>query len=249
MCYIFDHAKYLTKDEFDEIYNHKQEFLDKIRFKEIEDGNFLEQLINNEIDLKYWIREFNNRSFDLSNTYAILINYYNMGIPDKEWYIYPENKGQSVQYFPHFEDKHYAYLYWFGFYMDSFYTRFFGLIDTIYHILNVKYQLEVPEKLGFNKEVSDKLRKYDSDLVKYLNDVRKYDTYIKVSEFRNNITHNYRPNQITSGVNREKRADGSIIIDYGVGDYTTTEEFVENIEKGIELLAKIVDDIREKIEN
>lgn len=72
--------------------------------------------------------------------------------------------------------------------------------------------------------------------------------YSKVSEFRNNITHNYRPNQITSGIDRKIGTDGSIIINYGIGIYTTTEEFKDNIEKGIELLAKIVDDIREKIE-
>lgn len=249
MVYIYDHAKYLTTQEFDEVYNNKKEFLDKIHFKEVEGGNFLEQILNCELELKYWIREFNNRSFDLSNTYAILMNYYNKGIPDKEWYISPGKNGRGIQYFPHFEEKHYAYLYWFGFYMDIFYTRFFGLIDTIYHILNIKYKLEVPEKLGFNKVVSDNLRKYDIDLFNYLEKVRKNDVYIKVLDFRNNLTHNYRPNQITSGINREKRADGSIIIDYGVGDYTTTEEFVENIENGIELLAKIVDDIREKIEN
>ena len=177
------------------------------------------------------------------------MNYYNKGIPDKEWYMSPGKAEKSVEYFPYFEEKHYAYLYWFGFYMDSFYTRFFGLIDTIYHILNVKYNLEVPEKLGFNKEVSKRLRYYENDLVKYLDKVRNEDIYKKVLEFRNNITHNYRPNQITSGVNKEKRADGSIVIDYDIGNYTTTEEFVNNIEKAIELLAKIVNDIRGKIEN
>lgn len=145
MIYMFDYINDLTTDKFDEFYNNKKKFLDKIHFKENEDDNFLKQLINNELELKYWIREFNNRSFDLSNTYLMLINYYNKGIPDKEWYMSPGKNGCSVQYFPHFEEQHYAYLYWFGFYMDSFYTRFFGLIDTIYHILNIKYNLEVPE--------------------------------------------------------------------------------------------------------
>lgn len=248
---LFDYADYPTPEEYDEIYNKKKDKLNKIQLKsDKKTYNLLDGLSDGfqKMELDYWITEFNNRTFDLVTSYAMLMHYYNKGIPDKEWYISPGKNGVSIQYFPHFEEKHYIYLYWFGFYMDSYYTRFFSIIDTIYHLINIKYGFGIENSLGFNKRTSNELKTKDKDLYDYLNSIRANEIYKKVSEFRNNITHNYRPNQIDSGINR-KTEKGKFVISMGVGNYTPTNEFATNIDQSIDLLSDIINNVRIKIEN
>lgn len=251
MVSIFDYAKYPTSEEYDQIYDKKKNKLNKIQLKSEEKTyNLFDGLFNafQEIELDYWVKEFNNRTFDLVNCYVMLMYYYGKGIPDKEWYISPGKNGESVQYFPYFEEKHYVYLYWFGFYMDSYYTKFFSLIDTIYHLINIKYGFGIENSLGFNRKISNELKIKDNELYEFLDSIRINETYLKVSEFRNNITHNYRPNQIDSGINR-KSESGKFVISMSVGNYTPTNEFVINIEQSIDLLSYIIDNIKNKFEN
>lgn len=243
---IFDFAQYPKPEDWDNICEQKKEALDKIQLAE--PNKTFSFFDFGGIELSYWVKEFNNRVFDLVNNYVMMMNYYNMGIPDKEWFISPGRNGQSVQYFPHFEDKHYIYLYWFGFYMDGYYSKFFGLIDSIYHLINVSYVFGVENSLGFRKKVADKLEKQDKELFDYLESIRINAIYKSVSDFRNNMTHNYRPNQIDSGIN-QKKENGKIIISMTVGNYTPSIEFVNNINDSIDLLALIVDNVRDKILN
>lgn len=76
-------------------------------------------------------------------SYVMMMFNYNNGIPDEEWYVSPGKNGNSIDYFPHFKEENYTYLYWFGFYMDSYYSKFFSLLDTIYHLINIRYDFEV----------------------------------------------------------------------------------------------------------
>jgi len=111
------------------------------------------------VQMHYWLKEFNNRVFNLIVNYTLLKFYYDAGIPDEEWYKSPGDNGESIVYFPHFEKKHYGILYWFSFYVDSYYTRFEGLIDTVYHIISIKYKLDIIPSLGFRNSVLTKLEK------------------------------------------------------------------------------------------
>ena len=172
---ISTYAKYPTPDEWDYLYKKKEESLDKIEL-EVKKGGFdLFDLIlgDNGIVLNSVLQEFNNRSFDLSNNYVMLMSYYNAGIPDDEWFISPGKEGQSIQYFPHFEEKHYIHHYWFGFYMESYFTRFSGMIDTVYHLINTKYNFDIEPGLGFVGKVLKKLEAVDNDLYDYLKKVPK----------------------------------------------------------------------------
>lgn len=245
MASIFDFAQYPTPSNWDEIYEEKKISWDKIQLKQ---KNQTFSLFDFQgIELSYWIKEFNNRVFDLVCSYVMMLNYFRLGIPDEEWYISPGKDGQSVQYFPHFEEKHYSYLYWFGFYMDGFYTKYFSTLDTIYHLINVKYGFEVKDSLGFKRKISDKLKAEDKELFNFLESIREDEVYKRVSDFRNNITHNYRPNQIDSGINTKKE-NGKITISMTVGNYTTTNSFVDNINESIDLLASIVENVKDKVE-
>lgn len=241
-----DYADYPTKESWEEQYRKKQDTLDKIGLKE-NSGTHTFSILHSEglmnLELSFWISEFNSKANDLINNYIILMHHYNKGIPDTEWFA--KGKGK-VEFFPHFEEKHHHIIYWFGFYMDSYYTRFASLIDTIYHIINVKYYLGIEAKMGFRGQVAKALKSADEALFYYLDGIRENDTYKEVEYFRNDITHNFRPNQISSGIKRKKGA-GFISISGGLGEYTTTTEFVANIEKSLNLMAEILEEIREKL--
>lgn len=246
---IYDYAKYPLKEDWLKICGEKVETLDKFSLENSKRKfnilNFDESYYG--IKLSYWLQEFNNRAFDLIANYTLLKSYYDAGIPDDEWYKSPGDNGLSIQYFPHFEEKHFGNLYWFGFYMDSYYTRFEGLIDAVYHVINSKYKFEIEPSLGFRNKVLKELKTADNDLYDYLMALPSNTVFIKVKDFRNNIVHNYRPNQIDSGYTKTKNADGSQTISMSIGNYTTTTEFLNNIHESLDLLGEITDAIRNKV--
>ena len=247
---IYDYAKYPEKENWLKICGDKVDTLNKLS---LEANKTTFNILNFDegyygMTLHYWLQEFNNRAFDLKANYTLLKSYYDAGIPDEEWHISPGKNGQSVSYFPHFEEEHFGNLYWFGFYMDSYYTRFEGLIDSVYHLINIKYKLDIEPAFGFRKKVLTKLEAVDQDLYDYLKVLPQNAVYSKVNDFRNNIVHNYRPNQIDSGYKKANNADGSRTITMSVGNYTTSTEFLNNIHDSLDLLADITDEIRNKVE-
>ncbi|TWI57055.1 Cthe_2314 family HEPN domain-containing protein [Halalkalibacter nanhaiisediminis] len=248
---IYDYAKYPAKEDWQEICKEKASAFEKLGFEPPTTQDTLLDLFgyDNGVELKYWVREYNNRAFDLTQNYTLLKSYFDAGIPDDEWYISPGKNGASISYFPHFEERHFANLYWFGFYMESFFTRAEGLIDTVYHLVNVKFNLGVEPKLGFRKKVLNELETVDKDLFDYLNDLPQNIKFKKMNEYRNNLVHNFRPSQIDSGIgNPEKQADGSVIRTLSVGNYTTSTEFLNIIHETIDLLVEVTDEIRNKVE-
>lgn len=108
-------------------------------------------------------------------------------------------------------------------------------------------RLDIEPSLGFKGNVLKKLEKKDKALFEYLNSLPDNPVYRQINEFRNNIVHNYRPNQIDSGFTRTINPDGSKIITMSVGNYTTSTEFLNNIKDSLDLLADITDVIRVKI--
>jgi len=247
---IYDYAKYPSKEDWLEICKDKASAIEKISLEIPITQNTLLDLfgLNNGMELNYWIKEFNNKAFDLTTNYTLLKSYYDAGIPDVEWYKSPGENGVSIQYFPHFKEEHRANLYWFGFYMESFYTRAESLIDAVYHLINVKFDLEVEPKLGFRRNVLNKLETVDKNLFDYLKDLPQNVKFKKMNEHRNNIVHNFRPNQIDSGIKKkEKQTDGIAVRTLSVGNYTTSTEFLTVIHESIDLLVEITDEIRDKI--
>ncbi|MEK5063684.1 Cthe_2314 family HEPN domain-containing protein [Cytobacillus sp. FSL R5-0596] len=196
------------------------------------------------MNLSYWINEHNNKAFDLINNYILLKHYFDKGIPDEEWVI--EDNGK-YKFFPHMEEKHDAYKYWFDFYMDSFYKRFATLIDTVCHLINIKYGFGIQPASGFRQNVMKKMRTEDETLFKTLKVCLKSRTYKQAERLRNDLTHNYRPNFVDAGI-KERREGDKLIISGSLGHYTPTTELITNIEATIDLLADIIDAIRFKIQ-
>ncbi|RXY98560.1 Cthe_2314 family HEPN domain-containing protein [Fictibacillus sp. S7] len=243
-----DYADYPTHEQWNRLFDRKGASFRKILLKE-KSGKQTYSILGSEgimnLQLDFWINEYNQKAFDLINNYILVMHHYGKGIPDTEWVASNENGG--VTYFPHFEEKHEHIIYWFHFYMDSYYPRFSSLLDTIYHIINVKNYLGIEPVMGFNSKVSKALKPIDEELHNYLQSIRQNDIYKSVEHFRNDITHNFKPNHVNSGIT-QRNENGQLIISGGVGTYTTTTDFVVNIEASIDLLAEIIDTIRDKLQ-
>ncbi|TQS00066.1 Cthe_2314 family HEPN domain-containing protein [Paenibacillus ottowii] len=246
---IYDYARNPLKEDWQKICGEKVEVINNLGLSDPKRKFNVLNLFDgyHGINLSYWIREFNNRIFDLITNYTLLKSYYDAGIPDEEWYKSPGDNGESIQYFPHFKEEHFGNLYWFSFYMDSYYTRFEGVIDSVYHLVNVKYQFDVETTLGFRIRVMKKLKTKDSDLYAYLNSLPENPVFKEIKDFRNNIVHNFRPNQVDSGLSKTKNEDGSTTYSMGIGNYTSSSEFLNNINESLDLLLEITDKIREKV--
>lgn len=266
MSQIFDYAQYPTPEDFDKIYDRKEQSFNDMKL-EVSRIKYNISSIREDgkiADYNYWLVEYNNRVFDLINTYAMLMFYYNKGIPDKDWYEFPD-EGPSVVYLPHFQEQHHSYLYWFHFYSESFYTRFFGIIDVIYHLINIKYNLNVSAGSRFRLKVLKALSRVDKDFEEELQAIPKNEVYMASEEFRNNMTHNYRPNQINSPLSLKRVADEhnpliydregkpkrvnatAKVYELTPGNYTTTDEFVKNIEESIDFLGNLIKGMKSKL--
>lgn len=245
---IFDYADYPTEERWNELYDKKKDAFEKIALRGPESKQSFSLFDGKGItnmEVLHWNNEFNSKAFDLANNYALVMHHYSKGIPDDEWCVPGERGG--YRYHPHFEQKHHDIFYWFTFYTESYYTRFSSLIDTICHIINVKYGFHFEPTKGFNKKVVESLKTADKDLFDYLQGLLKNKVYKSIETFRNNITHNFKPSNVSSGIKRYEK-DGQKIISGGAGEYTTSREFVTNIEQSIDLMAEIVDTIREKLQ-
>ncbi|MGD7025175.1 Cthe_2314 family HEPN domain-containing protein [Rossellomorea vietnamensis] len=244
--HINDFADFPSKDKWRELYNEQKDSLERIEFS-TSNGTGTNDIIDfsRKMELSPWFLEFNNKSFDLTMNYILVMHHYKKGIPDENWIGAGEKGG--IKYFQHFKDEHHCIKFWFDFYVESYFFRFFSMIDSIYHILNVNYQLGVTEGIGFRNKVSKRLKEKDIGLYEYMKDIRKDEIYLSLDNFRNNFTHNFRPNQISSGITR-KETKTHLVISGGVGKYTTSAELVQNIQASLRLLGDITDFVKNKIE-
>jgi hypothetical protein len=266
---IYKYAQYPTTAEFNNIYEGKKESWNKVTLNVNTNKEYSILEIDN-MEHDHWKAEYNSRVTDLINTYVLMSFYYQKGIPDENWTSYA-SPNRKIE-FPDFKEEHYSYLYWFSFYLESYYTRFFGIIDTLYHLVNIKYELSIRPKSRFNEKVVNRIKAIDNNLSEKLNknNLKKDETFAQADKYRNNLTHNYRPHQILvlqnkRGVNetdyiydmktgeRKKAMDHpqshNIVVYEGLTmEYTTTKDFITNVEKTISFLGEFIVDIKDKLE-
>ena len=243
---ILDYQLILEKGDIRKLSGDLDEHFEKLQLElpsKDSYGGFISFFEN--MELEYSIREFNNRKCSLVINYALAKKYLDKGIPDAPYYKVPGKNGTGISYFPLFEDEHYVNHYWYGFYMESFYFRFEGLLDAIYHILKQKYDLNIPTKNGFQQAVLKKVKIKEPDLYNFLKSFKENNAYIDMKKIRNDITHNYSPNQLSSGITRHKNGDGKTeAISSGVPEYTNVSQIQSNVDSNIRLLAELIEDIQ-----
>ena len=181
-----------------------------------------------------WLIHLHNRLAQSHWSYLMSMFYFNKGIPDEEWYISPGRKGQSVEYYPHFEDKDHHIKSLFDYFAEAFYYKLFSSWDTLGHLLNVVYELGIDRPSfdrSFRKLKICKLTLYDK--LKQIIDDPEFKT---MREMRHNITHNHLPGHIGSSVRRVSKNH----MTFGVGSYIPSAKIKENMDKSLDLFAATV---------
>ncbi|MBM7623696.1 Cthe_2314 family HEPN domain-containing protein [Sporohalobacter salinus] len=228
---LFDFGGFPTKEERKEI-SQSIPYFKELRL-EVDYNSTNEHDIFSVREFKSWLRQFNNRIGEVKLSYIMAIYYYKMRIPDENWHISPGHIGQSVEYFPDFEEKHFCIKYFFDYYADIFYYKIFGVWDSIYHLINVFYCINIKGfEVEFKGKLMRKLKKHNIELYKYFQGLRENPVYKKANKIRNDLTHNFPSNDVGPGVERSDR--GYTVLK--VGDYITSKEFKENMDGIIELL-------------
>ncbi|WP_203334369.1 Cthe_2314 family HEPN domain-containing protein [Planococcus beigongshangi] len=245
--HIFDIAKYPSEKEFDDLIESKLVEFQKIYIDNIPTSfKILERSHMKEQEYLFWQMDFNSRKVDLALTYSLLKYYYNLGLADDIW-ANERNVTSLRSLYPNFEMKHHSMQHMFNFYTESYYHRFFGLVDNIFHLLNIFYDCDVEPGPNFIKNVSSRIP--EKDILSFLIKVKKDPVYNVAQNYRNAITHNHRVNQSKLNYVQSIRSDGVKVKKLERNEYVTTEEFYKNINESIDLLAKVTEHLRPILEN
>lgn len=199
------------------------------------DGDIFDSLMNTQ--LIHWESILGNRLISINLNFAYSMYYFEKGIPDKEWFISPGLKGQSIQYFPHFTDEHYSNFYNFCYFVDTFFLKAFTVYETIGHLLYQQFDLPLNEddwkdQISFNSAIY-KLKKINYPLHMDFKKIKNSPEYQGGSKMRNDIAHNHPPYQVSSGVHISEN-----MASMKVGEYTTSAEIKRSM---INLLYSIKD--------
>ena len=187
-----------------------------------------------------WIVHLQNRLIQVRWSYVLLHFYFNKGIPDDEWFISPGKAGQSIQYYPHFTEKDHLVKAQFDYYVDAFYHKMFSAWDTLGHLINGMYGLEI-ERASFDK-ARKKLKTVKPALYADLKIIADSSDFKKMRELRDNVTHNHLPGDIGSSVRRVSKTH----ITFGGGDYTPSAIIKENVSKSLDLFAEALNAIKKQ---
>ena len=174
--------------------------------------------LSENIDLDHWQMLLRNKLISINNDFGYALFYYYKGIPDDEWYMSPGKQGQSVQYYPHFEDQHYSNLYNFSYFVDIFFLKSFTVYETIGHLLFKLYNFKIKRNISFNNAIL-KLKDVNYPLYKELDSIKNSENYKCGNRMRNDIAHNHPPHSVDSGVRKSKG-----LTSFGVGKYTPSHE-------------------------
>lgn len=180
-------------------------------------------------DTDHWELILNNRIISINRNFGYAMFYYYKGIPDDEWFISPGKEGQSVEFFPHFDDQHTSNHFNFKYFVDIFFLKAYTVYETIGHLLYKLYDLEINEddprdQVSFKSAIF-KLKPENHRLYKDLCKLKRSDDFKKGVAMRNDIAHNHPPYDIDSGVTKSKGG----IITMGIGNYTTSKEIKETM--------------------
>jgi len=187
-----------------------------------------------------WTVHLQNRLIQTRWSYVLLMFHFNKGIPDDEWFVSPGKRGQSIEYYPHFEKKDHLVKAQFDYYADIFYYKLFSAWDTLGHLLNVTYELEI-ERASFDKAVK-KLKTVKPALHGKLKQIMDSPNFWKMSKFRHDATHNHLPGHIGSSVRRVSKNH----VTSGGGSYTPSAQIKDNVIKSLNLFAETLGAIKEQ---
>jgi len=174
------------------------------------------------LELRAWKMALKNKWNDVAKAFALMMFYYNKGIPDEPYYISPGREGLSVEYFPHFNNEHLAIKDGFDFYADIYYFKVISVFDGIWQILNVYFNLGLTvDKVKFFSVCSE-LKKINKQTGTSLEKIFKDNRYEKGKDLRNSIEHRLPVGAQGAGIRRKEK---STI--FSISEYTSSRQTVE----------------------
>ncbi|MBN1292921.1 MAG: hypothetical protein JXB48_13855 [Candidatus Latescibacteria bacterium] len=174
-------------------------------------------------ELTAWKFVLQSKWNDVAKAYAMMMFYYNQGIPDEPYFISPGRNGQSVEYFPNFSHEHFVIKDYFDFYADIYFLKLFSAIDDgLWQLLNVYFSLDIDVCEVTWKNVCSKIANIDSIILDSLKEIYNDDRYRIGKEMRNSITHRLPVGSQGTGISREEDS-----ISFGIHDYVSSKKTVE----------------------
>lgn len=189
-------------------------------------------------DIFTWRVHLQNRLAQTRWSHMMFMYYFNKGIPDDEWFISPGSRGQSVEYYPHFQRRDHEIKGLFDYYADVFYYKLFSAWDNLGHLLNVQYGLEI-ERATFDKAIN-KLDTANPSLWAALKGIKDSEDFQRMKDFRHSITHNELLGHIGSMIGRPSPKQ----VTFGTGSYTPSKQIKDNAVKSLDLFAAAIEAIR-----
>jgi hypothetical protein len=127
----------------------------------------------------------------------------------------------------------------FDYYTDVFYRQFFSAFEFIYHIVNLRLSLGIERrpKSRFSVEVMERLKKTNPGLRSCINGLKGAAAIGRARRLRHSFTHDFAPTELTSGITKST-SDGGTITHVGIGEYTTSKHFMENITQSLVVFGK-----------
>lgn len=187
--------------------------------------------------------ELYNRVVDVAKSYVFVKYYHSLGIPDDRWFISPGRKGESVEYFPDFDENHFIIKGWFDYYADTFYQKLFATWSIVGHTLNQAFSLGLKAKgIEFEPAVKQ-LGPNESELKVVLASVLEDSAFVKARELRNDITHNESPSSVGMTISKYD-TPGAVVYSMGMRSYVTTTAILENAAASVTLLRRTIEAVR-----
>ena len=139
------------------------------------------------LQIIFWVVHLQNRIAQTTWSHRLLMYFFNKGIPDNEWAISPGTRGQSVEYYPHFDDRADDIKMMFDYYADIFYYKLFSAWDNLGHLLNIQHHIEM-KRPTFSAAVKH-LEKVEHPLGLTLQAISNSADFVTMRRLRNDITH------------------------------------------------------------
>ncbi len=190
-----------------------------------------------------WTVHLKNRMYQTCWSWVQLNYLFNKEIPDEEWHISPGRNGESVEFLPNFEKRHYLIKAQFNYFADIFYYKLFSAWDNLGHILNNMYELKI-ERANFYEAVKT-LKDVKSDLHDNLNNLIESDDFKKMRKYRHSSTHNELIGLINSGFTKVSENHYTA----GFQEYVTSSQIKDNADKSLNLITQAIKFIKEQVQS
>lgn len=181
------------------------------------------------------------RRYDLQLSYGMVMFYFRIGIPDDNWVNSSGDSGATFEYFPDFTERDQFTKQLFDYHSEVFFLKIFSCWDTIGHILNFVYELNLDARQVKFTSAVDKLKARDGHLFEQLSSICKDASFEKAREIRNNYAHNYIPSTVGPSIRRVPGSEDTY--EGHAGEYTTSKEIVLIAQESLELLALTVEHV------